>query len=104
MVSAVVLLNTDFETSADLVDNLRSIKGVEEAHALYGIYDFLVKVKVDSIDDLRAMTSKRIKKVAGVTSSITLMVTDHPSRCSFLSVLCLINCLIHGSPQGIFGY
>ena len=78
MVSAVVLLNTDLEASDDIVDNLRSIKGVEEAHALYGIYDYLVKVKADSIDDLRAMTSKRIKKVAGVTSSVTLMVTDHP--------------------------
>jgi DNA-binding Lrp family transcriptional regulator len=78
MVSAVVLLNTDLKASDGVVDSLRSIKGVEEAHALYGVYDFLVKVKADSIDDLRAMTSKRIKKVAGVTSSITLMVTDHP--------------------------
>ena len=78
MVSAVVLLNTDFGTSDDLVDSLKAIKGVEEAHALYGVYDFLVKVKADSIDDLRAMTSKRIKKVAGVTSSVTLMVTDKP--------------------------
>ncbi len=76
MVSAVVLLNTDLEASDDVVDSLRSIKCVEEAHALYGVYDFLVKVKADSIDDLRAMTSKRIKKVAGVTSSVTLMVTD----------------------------
>ncbi len=78
MVSAVVLLNTDIEASDGVVDSLRSIKGVEEAHALYGIYDYLVKVKADSIDDLRAMTSKRFKKVAGVTSSVTLMVTDHP--------------------------
>jgi DNA-binding Lrp family transcriptional regulator len=76
MVSAVVLLNTDLDASDNVIDNLRSIKGVEEAHALYGVYDFLVKVKADSIDDLRAMTSKRIKKVAGVTNSITLMVTD----------------------------
>lgn len=76
MVSAVLLLNTDLDTSDNVVDNLRSIEGVEEAHALYGVYDFLVRVKADSIDDLRAMTSKRIKKVAGVTSSITLMVTD----------------------------
>jgi DNA-binding Lrp family transcriptional regulator len=78
MVSAVVLLNTDLDASDDVVDSLRSIKGVEEAHALYGVYDFLVKVKADSIDALRAMTSKQIKKVAGVTSSVTLMVTDKP--------------------------
>lgn len=76
MISAVVLLNTDLGVSDEVINNLRSIEGVEEAHALYGVYDLLVKVKADSIDDLKAVTKKRIKKVAGVTSSLTLMVTD----------------------------
>lgn len=76
MVSAVVLLNTDLEAQDEVAGNLRGIKGVQEAHALYGVYDFLVKVKADSIDDLKNVTQKRIKRVAGVTSSLTLMVEE----------------------------
>ena len=45
MVSAVVLLNTDLDAQDEVVDSLRLIDGVEEAHALYGVYDLLVKVK-----------------------------------------------------------
>ncbi|MGE5556789.1 MAG: Lrp/AsnC ligand binding domain-containing protein [Methanocella sp.] len=80
MVSAVVLLSTGLDAPDKVVDNLRSIKGVEEAHALYGVYDLFVKIRADSIDDLKNMTKKRIKKVAGVTSSLTLMVTDPPTH------------------------
>ena len=45
MVSAVVLLNTDLDAQDEVVDSLRLIEGVEEAHPLYGVYDLLVKVK-----------------------------------------------------------
>ena len=49
MVSAVVLLNTDLNAQDEVVDNLKLIEGVEEAHALYGVYDLLVKVNAKNI-------------------------------------------------------
>lgn len=76
MVSAVVLLNTDLDATEEVVDSLRLIEGVEEAHPLYGVYDLLVKVKAKSIDDLRNVTKSQIKQVAGVTSSLTLVLHD----------------------------
>ena len=76
MVSAVVLLNTDLGAQEEVVDNLRHINGVEEAHALYGVYDLLVRVKAKDLDDLRNMTKSQIKQVAGVTSSLTLVLHD----------------------------
>ncbi|NLB76994.1 MAG: Lrp/AsnC family transcriptional regulator [Crenarchaeota archaeon] len=53
------------------------VDGVEEAHALYGVYDFLVKVKALSIEELRNITRLKIKQVSGVNSSLTLMIDDH---------------------------
>ena len=76
MVSAVVLVNTDLDATEEVVENLRLIEGVEEAHPLYGVYDLLVRVKAKDLDDLRNMTKSRIKKVAGVTSSLTLVLHD----------------------------
>ncbi len=43
MLSAVVLLNTDLDSQDKILENLKLVDGVEEAHALYGVYDFLVK-------------------------------------------------------------
>ena len=61
----------------NVLENLKQVDGVAEAHALYGVYDCLVKIKAESIDEIRNITKSRIKKVAGVTSSLTLMIDDH---------------------------
>ncbi len=44
MISAVILVNTQSEPT-EIIESLRKIEGVEEAHALVGVYDLLVKVK-----------------------------------------------------------
>ena len=40
MVSAVVLLNTDLDAQDKVLESLRLVDGVEEAHALYGVMIF----------------------------------------------------------------
>jgi|WetSurMetagenome_2_1015567.scaffolds.fasta_scaffold181438_2 DNA-binding Lrp family transcriptional regulator len=77
MVSAVVLVNTELGSQDKVLENLKRVDGVEEAHALYGMYDFLVKIKASSIDDVKHITKSKIKQVSGVTSSLTLMIKDH---------------------------
>jgi DNA-binding Lrp family transcriptional regulator len=77
MVSALVLINTALDSQDKVLENLKQVDGVEEAHALYGVYDFLVKIKASSIEDVKHITKSGIKQVSGVTSSLTLMVDDH---------------------------
>ncbi len=76
MISAVVLLNTDSGTQDKILESLRLVDGVEEAHALYGVYDLLVKIKGNSIEKLKEITKSRIKPIAGVNSSLTLMIVQ----------------------------
>jgi DNA-binding Lrp family transcriptional regulator len=59
-----------------VLERLRFVDGVEEAHALYGVYDLLVKIKGNSIDKLKEITKFRIKPIAGVNSSLTLMIVQ----------------------------
>ncbi len=77
MVSAVVLLNTDLNAQDSVLESLRGVDGVEEAHQLYGVYDFLLRVKASSVNDLKDITRSRIKRVSGVTSALTLMIDEH---------------------------
>jgi DNA-binding Lrp family transcriptional regulator len=76
MISAVLLLNTDSGTQDKILESLKLVDGVEEAHALYGVYDLLVKIKGNSIDTLKEITKLRIKPIAGVNSSLTLMIVQ----------------------------
>jgi len=78
MISAVVLVNTDIESQDRVLESLKLVEGVEEAHAVYGVYDFLIKIKATTIDKIKDITKLRIKKIDGVTSSLTLMIIDDP--------------------------
>ncbi len=76
MISAVVLVNTNLDPQKRVIETLRLVDGVEEAHALYGVYDLLIKIKGNSIDKLKEITKLRIKPIAGVNSSMTLMIVQ----------------------------
>jgi DNA-binding Lrp family transcriptional regulator len=76
MISAVVLVNTDLGVQDQVAKSIKLVEGVQEAHALYGVYDLLVKVKAVSLDKLKEIIKLRIRQIAGVTSSLTLMVIE----------------------------
>jgi DNA-binding Lrp family transcriptional regulator len=65
MISAVVLVNTDSGSQDKILEILKHIDGVKEAHALYGVYDLLVKIKGNSIEKVKEITKTRIKSFSG---------------------------------------
>ena len=60
-----------------MIERLKNIEGVEEAHALYGVYDLIIKIKALTLDKLKETIKLRIRQTAGVTSSLTLMIVDN---------------------------
>jgi DNA-binding Lrp family transcriptional regulator len=76
MISAIVLVNTDLDSQDKVIESIKLVEGVEEAHTLYGVYDLLIKIKAISIDKLKEIIKLRIKQLAGVTSSLTLMIVE----------------------------
>ena len=70
-------MNTDLGSSQDqVIKSLKLIDGVEEAHGLYGVYDLMIKIKASSIEKLKEITKLHVRRVTGVTSSLTLMIVD----------------------------
>ncbi len=76
MISALVLVNTESGSQEKVIKTLRLVDGVEEAHALYGVYDLLLKIKAASIDKLKEIIKIRIRQIIGVTSTLTLMIVE----------------------------
>jgi DNA-binding Lrp family transcriptional regulator len=80
MISAIVLVNTDLDSQDKVIESIKLVEGVEEAHTLYGVYDLLIKIKATSFDRLKDIIKSRIKQVNGVTSSLTLMIVEDPLK------------------------
>jgi DNA-binding Lrp family transcriptional regulator len=74
MIKALVLVNTELNSQENVLETLKTVEGVEEAHALFGVYDLLVKVKTPSIDKFKNVTKPQIKKASGVTNLLTLIL------------------------------
>ncbi len=76
MLSAVVLVNTDFEQEKTVLESIKRLEGVEEAHALWGAYDLIVKVRANSVDKIKEITQLKLKHLIGVSTTLTLMIVD----------------------------
>jgi DNA-binding Lrp family transcriptional regulator len=74
MITAVVLVNTDLDSQTRVIENLRKVEGLQEAHQVYGVYDLFVKIKANSIERLKEIIQLNIRRLEGVTSSLTLMI------------------------------
>jgi DNA-binding Lrp family transcriptional regulator len=69
-----MLVNTDIGEERQVIEKIKTIEGVEEAHALTGLYDLLIKVQAKSVDNLKD-NEKRLRKLSGVSNLSTLMIT-----------------------------
>jgi Lrp/AsnC family transcriptional regulator for asnA, asnC and gidA len=71
---AYLLINTEsFDSS--LLKTLRTIKGVEEAYAVYGVYDIVVRTKADTMESLKDAHNK-IRKLNKVKQTLTMIAHE----------------------------
>jgi len=76
MTTAYVLINCDMGYEAEVIDEIKQLEDVKEAHGVFGAYDILVKVESDNVENLRDTISWKIRKLNRVRSTLTLMVIE----------------------------
>ena len=73
--SAIILLQTKIGTERMVLMKLKKISNVVQANLIYGsIYDIIVQVESNSIDELKRIISKNIRHLHNVRSTLTLVV------------------------------
>jgi DNA-binding Lrp family transcriptional regulator len=71
---AYLLINTEsFDSS--LLKTLRTVKGVEEAYAVYGVYDIVVRTRADTMERLKD-THNKIRKLNKVKQTLTMIAHE----------------------------
>jgi len=76
MPSAYVLFNTSPGLEGHVLEEARKTGGIEEAYISYGVYDLIVKATADSPAELRELVIYKLRKIANVKSTLTLMLND----------------------------
>jgi DNA-binding Lrp family transcriptional regulator len=76
MPRAFVLLNADLGYEGLLVDQIKKLPGVNEVYTVYGVYDIMLKVEADSMENLKEFISSKIRRMNGIKSSLTVLIVD----------------------------
>jgi len=73
---AFVLINSKVGIEKEVLERLREIPGVRDIWEVYGVYDIVVRVEVESLSELKGTLGIKIRRLNGVRSTFTMIVID----------------------------
>lgn len=73
MATGYVLINCDLGSEESVISELKTIEGVTEVHGVFGAYDILTRVESKQVETLRETITWKIRKIAKIRSTLTLM-------------------------------
>ena len=74
MVTAYVLITSKSGGEKNVLTGLQELKEVDEAKIVYGEYDIIAKIKVDDVDKLNEFLLEKIRPIADIEKTSTLIV------------------------------
>ena len=83
--TSYILINSDLGTDESIIAKIKEIladkKDIQyEIKGVYGVYDIVLKLSSDDIDILRSTITNRIRKIASVESTLTMMVIEEQEK------------------------
>lgn len=76
MVQAYILLNVEPGAEGKVLERLKGLDLVTEAYVSYGVYDLIVRLKADTMEQLKDVVSHKIRTTDQVRSTVTLIVIE----------------------------
>jgi DNA-binding Lrp family transcriptional regulator len=60
----------------DIIRDLKNLEEVKEVFRVYGVYDIIAKVESDTTDKVKEIITWKLRKLKGVKSTLTMIVTE----------------------------
>jgi DNA-binding Lrp family transcriptional regulator len=76
MPRAFILINVETGAEERALKQLKRIDGVEESYVTYGVYDLMVRVRADTMDELKDIVTHKIRTSMQVRSTLTLIMME----------------------------
>ncbi|MFZ0512919.1 MAG: Lrp/AsnC ligand binding domain-containing protein [Candidatus Nitrosopolaris sp.] len=80
MPTAYVLINCDLNHKNEVINELQQLPGIFEAAVLHGAYDILVRLNLESVEELKETIKLRLKKIPDIKSTVTLIAIESTER------------------------
>jgi DNA-binding Lrp family transcriptional regulator len=74
VVTAYILIQTEVGKAAQVAKDILDITGVQQAQAVTGPYDVIVRAEAQNLDELGQLVVARVQAVAGITRTLTCPV------------------------------
>ena len=76
MPMAFVFMNIDAGGEQEVLNQLRSIANVKEAHLVYGVYDLVARIEAETMDKLKEIVTWKVRRLDKVRSTLTTIVME----------------------------
>ena len=76
MAKAYVMMNCDLGSEIEIIKSLEKIEGVKEAYGIFGLYDLIIQVELDSENAIQNTVTKTIRKMSKIHSTMTLIQSE----------------------------
>ena len=85
MPTSYILINSDLGTDESTITKLKKILADEkdiqyEIQGVYGVFDIVLKLSSNDIDNLRSTITNKIRKITSVQSTLTMMVVEEQEK------------------------
>ena len=74
MASAYLLLNVETGAEEEVMNSLRDLQEVKEAWMVYGVYDLVLRVEAETMEELKNVVSWTVRRLDRVRSTMTMIV------------------------------
>jgi len=71
---AFVIINAEVGQETEILEQLRKMEEVEEAHLVYGVYDIIAIIKAEIVQALKDLVNFNIRHIEGVSSTLMMIV------------------------------
>ena len=74
MATAFVMINAEIGFESEVLEELKAIPEIKEAHLVYGVYDIITRLETDIMQDLKDTISQKIRRIEKIRSTLTMIV------------------------------
>ena len=76
MPSAYVLFNVSPGLEDQVLVEAKKLGNIQEAYVSYGVYDLVLKIRTNTMEELKDDVSRKIRSIDKVRSTLTLMMVE----------------------------
>jgi Lrp/AsnC family transcriptional regulator for asnA, asnC and gidA len=74
LATAYLLLNVETGSEEEVMRSLNPIQEVKEAQMVYGVYDIIIRVETETMEEMKNLVNGMIRRLYSVRSTMTMIV------------------------------